>query len=262
MLLRMKMRSVWWTRYRGHTRSCLLEWEWHLRLMRQLRVGVCTLLREHARHSGRRFEHLQVSLLAITIRSVPGGQSPISRRNATVKGRLVRLLGGLLLHPFDRVKLITKRWPFGDGTGLFRAEENRRARSARDGAASEGRLWTCCSARSERDRSRVRLELHSPDIELGRSWCFVRAADTRSLTSRARGGQTGILNGQGCRNRSHGGTLSLLQVVCETVTEHAGARAARLRCLVLESPTWSSVGPCGRIHLATTVEIRLRLWRH
>lgn len=185
VLLRMKMGSMWWARYRGHTRSRLLERKWHLRLMRQLGVGVGTMLREHARHSGRRLEHLQVSLLFITIRNVPGGQSPISRRNATVKGRFVRLLGGLLLHPFDSVKLIVKRWPFGDGTGLLRSEENRRARGARDGAASGGRLRTCCSARSERARGRVRLELHSPNIELRRSWCLVRAADTGSLTSRA-----------------------------------------------------------------------------
>lgn len=233
VLLRMKMGSVWWARYRGHTRCRLLEWEWHLRLMRQLRVGAGTVLREHARHGGRRLEHLQVSFFIIAGRDVPGWHSPVGRRNATVEGQFVRLLGSLLLHPFDRVKLIVKRWPFGNGTGLLRSEEDRRTCGARDGAASDGRLRTCCSARSERARSRVRLKLHSSDIELRRSWRLARAADTGSLTSRARGRQTGILNGQGCRDRSHGGSLSLLQVVCQTVAEHAGARAARLRCLVL-----------------------------
>ena len=164
MLLRMKMRSG---RARHRRHAGLLEGEGHLGLVRHLGVGGGAVLRD-SRHSDR-LEHLRVSLLFVASRNVPGWQSPVGRRNASVEGEvLISLFGTLFLHTFNGVELVSKRRAFSNRPGFLCPKESRGARGTGDRAASEKRLRACSSTRtgSESTRSRVRFEFHGPDIEL------------------------------------------------------------------------------------------------
>lgn len=138
MLLWMKMGPMWGARHWRHARGRLLERKGHLRLVRHLGVGGGTLLGENARYSNRRLEHLCVCLLFVTRWRVPGWQSLISRRDASVERIiLIRLLGPLFLHTFNRVELIIERWSFSNRSRLFGTEEDRWTRGTRNGAASK-----------------------------------------------------------------------------------------------------------------------------